>query len=97
MLISGNTLPVVPGNLSEQRRVESYTADVNRQSSNSRETVEYIFRADIEDQPSRSRSSFTGRMQIDPANLKAVHQYIDTQTDAPFKGPQQGRLLDIFI
>lgn len=105
MVISGNTLPVLsgfsygaadPGRFDRQQPA----LDRNRESEqqNRRQTVEYIFRGDFDEQiysDQQSKSSYN--QQIDPANQGAIFSYIDTETLSTQRPERQGRMLDIFI
>lgn len=98
MVISGNTLPILAKGPSEQRHYESQGTVVSRDRSASRQTTEYVFRADVEEDVLQSRSTKTAyQQQVHPANLTAINRYIDTEINSPFQPQRQGRLLDIFI
>lgn len=98
MVISGNTLPAVGKGHSEYRRNEPQDAIVQRQPPSKKQTIEYVFRADIDEDFSDSASANAAYQEhINPANLNAINRYIDTEIDSPFKPQRQGRLLDIYI
>ncbi len=99
MQISGYLpAPALPTTLSAGRQYDNKTATQNFPDANTgnarRQTVEYVFDAEVIDDNTRSphaRNEY--RQIIDPANQSAISRYTEMQVSAP----TAGRLLDIFI
>jgi len=105
MLISGNTLPVLPlpsGNAADQQPLDQSQSSLQRHNEshqqNRQQTAEYIFRGDYDGYVNNDeRANKRYQQQIDPANLSAIFSYTDTQTVSVQRPERQGYLLDIFI
>ncbi len=104
-MISGKYLPALSlpsGNSADQPRLDQSRSALPRhndsQQQERQQTIEYIFRGDVEDALfSQNQKRQQGHQQIDPARRSAIFSYTDTQTLSIHNAERQGRLLDIFI
>ena len=104
MLVSGNNLPVLsgfidnaPGQPSFDRRQSQPDRGLDTDQRNRQQTVEYIFRGDLENEIDfRNEDRSTYAQSIDPANQRAISAYNDVDSDTA-ANTRQGGLVNLFI
>ncbi len=104
MLVSGNNLPVLsgfidnaPGQPAFERRQGQAERGLDTDQRNRQQTVEYIFRGDLENEVDfRNQDRPTYAQSIDPVNQRAISAYNDVDSDSATRS-RQGNLLNLFI